>query len=110
MNKAQLVEVLSDRMGGKDQAAMAVEHVLDAIVRAVVAGDTVSVTGFGTIGSRVRAGRVSHNVATGTVMRTSPTRVPCFRPGTRFKDLVAGRKPLPNVGNSIQKAPKSPRP
>ena len=47
MNKAQLVEAIADKMGGRQQAADAVDHVLDAIVRAVVSGDRVSVTGFG---------------------------------------------------------------
>jgi hypothetical protein len=39
MNKAQLVEVIADQLGGRQQAADAVDHVLDAIVRAVVAGE-----------------------------------------------------------------------
>ena len=47
MNKAQLVEAIADKVGGRQQAAEAVDHVLDAIVRAVVAGERVSVTGFG---------------------------------------------------------------
>ncbi|CAM5416435.1 Integration host factor subunit beta [Streptomyces microflavus] len=47
MNKAQLVEAIADKVGGRQQAADAVDAVLDAIVRAVVAGDRVSVTGFG---------------------------------------------------------------
>ena len=51
MNKAQLVEAIADKMGGRQQAADAVDAVLDAIVRAVVGGDRVSVTGFGSFGT-----------------------------------------------------------
>ena len=47
VNKAQLVEAIADKLGGRQQAADAVDAVLDAMVRAVVAGDRVSVTGFG---------------------------------------------------------------
>ncbi|MFC9289007.1 HU family DNA-binding protein, partial [Streptomyces sp. NPDC057052] len=38
MNKAQLVEAIADKLGGRQQAADAVDAVLDAIVRATVAG------------------------------------------------------------------------
>lgn len=47
MNKAQLVEAIADKVGGRQNAAEAVDAVLDAMVRAVVAGERVSVTGFG---------------------------------------------------------------
>lgn len=47
MNKAQLIDAISDKMGGRQQATDAVDYVLDAIVRAVVQGDRVSITGFG---------------------------------------------------------------
>ena len=43
MNKAQLVEAIADKVGGRQNAADAVDAVLDAIVRAVVAGDRVYV-------------------------------------------------------------------
>lgn len=47
MNKAQLVEAIADKLGGRQQAAHAVDAVLDAMVRAVVAGERVSVAGIG---------------------------------------------------------------
>jgi DNA-binding protein HU-beta len=47
MNKAQLVEAIADKLGGQQQAAHAVDAVLDAMVRAVVAGERVSVAGIG---------------------------------------------------------------
>lgn len=110
MNKAQLVEAIKGKVGGRRDAADAVDAVLDAIVRAVVAGDTVSLTGFGAIEPRHRPGRVARNPQTGEQVYVPPACVPHFRAGVRFKDLVAGRKLLPASGNSIQKAPKTPRP
>lgn len=48
MNKAHLVETVSKKLGiSLPKAADAVDAVLDAIVRAVVKGEQVSVTGFG---------------------------------------------------------------
>nr|WP_197972609.1 HU family DNA-binding protein [Streptomyces gossypiisoli] len=110
VNKAQLIEAVAPRTGGKRQATAAVEAVLDAMVRAVVAGEAVSITGFGTLVPQARPARVSRNPQTGDEVKVAATRVVKFRPGTRFKDLVARRTPLPASGNSIQKAPKTPRP
>ncbi|NUK19821.1 HU family DNA-binding protein, partial [Streptomyces lunaelactis] len=106
MNKAQLVEAVAPQTGGRAQAVAAVDAVLDAIVRAVVAGDTVSVTGFGSLQARDREPRVARDPQTGGRVTVPATRVLRFRPGARFKDLAAGRKSLPATGNSIQKAPK----
>lgn len=47
MNKAQLIEAVADKLGGRQQAAAAVDAVLDAMLRAVDAGERVSVTGIG---------------------------------------------------------------
>lgn len=110
MNKAQLVEAVAAQTGGRAKAATAVDAVLDAIVRAVVAGDTVSVTGFGSISARDVPARFARNPQTGDRVKVPATRALRFRPGAKFKDLVARREPLPASGNSIQKAPKTPRP
>ncbi|GAA1919976.1 hypothetical protein GCM10009753_60960 [Streptantibioticus ferralitis] len=110
MNKAHLIEAIKDQVGGRAAAAEAVDAVFDAIVRAVVAGQTVSVTGFGSIQARNRAARIGRNPQDGTAVHVPATRVLRFTPGRKFKDLVSGRAPLPPSGNAIRKAPKSPRP
>ncbi|MET9437456.1 HU family DNA-binding protein [Streptomyces sp. NPDC006551] len=107
MNKAQLVEAIADKMGGRQQAADAVDHVLDAIVRAVVGGDRVSVTGFGSFEKVDRPARYARNPQTGERVRVKKTSVPRFRAGQGFKDLVSGSKKLPKGGEvSVKKAPK----
>ncbi|RMB84383.1 HU family DNA-binding protein [Streptomyces shenzhenensis] len=107
MNKAQLVEAIADKMGGRQQAADAVDHVLDAIVRAVVAGERVSVTGFGSFEKVDRPARYARNPQTGERVRVKKTSVPRFRAGQGFKDLVSGSKKLPRGGEvSVKKAPK----
>ncbi|ARP72522.1 HU family DNA-binding protein [Streptomyces pluripotens] len=107
MNKAQLVEAIADKMGGRQQAADAVDAVLDAIVRAVVAGDRVSVTGFGSFEKVDRPARYARNPQTGERVRVRKTSVPRFRAGQGFKDLVSGSKKLPRSGEvAVKKAPK----
>ncbi|MER8225914.1 HU family DNA-binding protein [Streptomyces sp. NPDC094143] len=106
MNKAQLVEAIADKMGGRQQAADAVDHVLDAIVRAVVAGDRVSVTGFGSFEKVDRPARYARNPQTGERVRVKKTSVPRFRAGQGFKDLVSGSKKLPKGDIAVKKAPK----
>lgn len=107
LNKAQLVEAIADKLGGRQQAADAVDAVLDAIVRATVAGDRVSVTGFGSFEKVDRPARYARNPQTGERVRVKKTSVPRFRAGQGFKDLVSGTKKLPKGGEvSVKKAPK----
>jgi DNA-binding protein HU-beta len=106
VNKAQLVEAIADKMGGRQQAADAVDAVLDAIVRAVVAGDRVSVTGFGSFEKVDRPARYARNPQTGERVRVKKTSVPRFRAGQGFKDLVSGSKKLPKNDIAVKKAPK----
>ncbi|MGW6913036.1 HU family DNA-binding protein [Kitasatospora sp. NPDC054939] len=106
MNKAQLVEAVAEQLGGRKAAAEAVDAVLDTMVRAVVAGDRVSVTGFGTFEKVERSARFARNPQTGEKVKVKKTSVPRFRPGQGFKDLVSGAKKLPKEGPSVKKAPK----
>ncbi|WP_374195176.1 HU family DNA-binding protein [Streptomyces sp. ISL-1] len=110
MNKAQLIEAVAAKTGGRAQATLAVETVLDVIVRTVAAGEAVSVTGFGTLVPKASPARVGRNPQTGDEVKVPASRVIRFRPGTRFRDLVSSRSPMPAFGNCIQKAPKTPRP
>jgi DNA-binding protein HU-beta len=106
VNKAQLVEAIADKVGGRQQAADAVDAVLDAIVRAVVGGDRVSVTGFGSFEKVDRPARYARNPQTGERVRVKKTSVPRFRAGQGFKDLVSGSKKLPKNDVAVKKAPK----
>ncbi|WP_371493567.1 HU family DNA-binding protein [Kitasatospora sp. NBC_00374] len=106
MNKGQLVEAVAGQLGSRNAAEDAVDAVLDVMVRAVVAGERVQVTGFGTLEMVERAGRYARNPQTGERVRVKKTTVPRFRPGQGFKDLVSGAKKLPKAGPAVAKAPK----
>jgi DNA-binding protein HU-beta len=92
LNKADLIERITDRLGDKRAATNAVEAVVDAITRAVAGGEKVAITGFGVFEKVDRAARTARNPATGATVKLKKTSVPKFRPGQGFKDVVSGAK------------------
>jgi DNA-binding protein HU-beta len=92
VNKAELIEALSGRLGDRKSATAALDAVLAEIQNAVTKGDKVSITGFGVFEKRVRAARTARNPRTGEAVKVKKTSVPAFRPGASFKDLVAAGK------------------
>ena len=104
MNKAELIDVLTDKLGSdRRQATAAVENVVDTIVRAVHKGDSVTITGFGVFEQRRRAARVARNPRTGETVKVKPTSVPAFRPGAQFKAVVSGAQRLPAEGPAVKR-------
>src|SRR3954454_19645135 len=104
MNKAELIDVLTDKLGtDRRQATAAVENVVDTIVRAVHKGDSVTITGFGVFEQRRRAARVARNPRTGETVKVKPTSVPAFRPGAQFKAVVSGAQKLPSEGPAVKR-------
>jgi DNA-binding protein HU-beta len=98
MNKSELIEALAARLGGRAQAAAAVEAVVDVVLREVAAGRTVGITGFGTFEKVDRAPRTGRNPRTGEPVPIAGTSTPRFRPGAYFKDVVADPSALPAQG------------
>jgi DNA-binding protein HU-beta len=104
MNKAELIDVLTEKLGSDRRTATeAVEHVVDTIVRAVHRGDSVTITGFGVFEQRRRAARVARNPRTGETVKVKPTSVPAFRPGAQFKAVIAGGQKLPATGPAVKR-------
>jgi DNA-binding protein HU-beta len=108
VNKAQLVEALSQRLDNdRKRAQQSVEAFLDTVYRTVQKGEKVAITGFGVFEKRERAARMARNPATGEKVRVKKTSVPAFRPGQEFKDVVSGAKKLPKA--TASKAAKTTR-
>ena len=104
MNKAELIEILTEKLEtDRGNATRAVENLVDAIVRAVQKGDSVTITGFGVFERRRRAARVARNPRTGETVRVKPTSVPAFRPGAQFKAIVSGAQKLPAEGPAVKR-------
>lgn len=98
MNKADLIEALASRLGGRTQAATAVEAFVDLVLREVAAGGTVGVTGFGVFERVDRAARTGRNPRTGEAVPIAATSSPRFRPASYFKEVVADPSGLPDEG------------
>lgn len=88
MNKRDLIDAISGRMGDKKTATEAVNAVLETIQRTVAKGDKVAITGFGVFEKTVRPARTARNPATGAAIKVPRTSVPKFRAGADFKAMV----------------------
>ena len=89
MNKAELIDALTDKMGSdRRQATAAVENVVDTIVRAVHKGDSVTITGFGVFEQRRRAARVARNPRTGETVKRKASQTCRFRAGDALKSAL----------------------
>jgi DNA-binding protein HU-beta len=93
MNKSELVEVAAkDADISKAAAERALSAMIDAVVKAVSKGDSVTLVGFGTFKSAKRAARTGKNPKTGATLKIPATTVPKFSAGAAFKAAVAGKK------------------
>ena len=104
MNKAQLIDRLSDQLGSKKAATEAVEAVIDTVTRAVASGERVAITGFGVFEKVARPARTGRNPRTGAAVKIKKTSVPKFKPGQSFKDVVSGAKKLPKAAASAARS------
>jgi DNA-binding protein HU-beta len=92
MNKRDLIDALSGRLGDKKSATEALNAVLETIQSAVASGDKVAITGFGVFEKSERPARTARNPATGDPIQVAASSVPKFRAGADFKALVNGEK------------------
>lgn len=93
MNKSELVEATAKAADiSKAAAERALSSIIDAVVKAVAKGDTVTLVGFGTFKSAKRAARTGKNPKTGEALKIAATTVPKFTAGATFKATVAGKK------------------
>ena len=63
MNKRDLIDAISGRLGDKKTATEAVNAVLDTIQLTVAKGDKVAITGFGVFEKTIRPARTARNPA-----------------------------------------------
>ena len=72
----------------KKDAEKALNAFIGGVQNAVKAGDKVSLIGFGTFEARERAAREGKNPQTGEKIKIAACKVPAFKAGKAFKDLV----------------------
>ncbi len=89
MNKAELIDkVASKTKLTKVQSEDVIDAALEIISKAVAKGDEVKLVGFGTFSMTSRRSRTGRNPKTGTKLVIPAAKVPKFKPGKDFKDLV----------------------
>ena len=90
MNKTELIAVVSQAAGmTKKDTERVLNAALDAITAALVNGDKVQLSGFGTFELKDREARVGRNPHTKESVEIPATTVPVFKASKVLKDTVA---------------------
>ncbi len=90
LTRMDLSESLFRELGlSRNDSAQLVESVLQHVSDALVAGESVKISSFGTFSLRSKTARVGRNPKTGDEVPISPRRVLTFRPSHLMKDRVA---------------------
>lgn len=101
MNRKELVDSIQKHT---EVARGDVDKVLGSLIQhtqvAVKKGDRVSLVGFGTFERRDRKARVARNPRSGETVKVKATKVPVFRAGQSFRDVVAGKAAAPKLSAS----------
>src|SRR6478735_5248553 len=87
--KSQIADRIAARGWSRSAAGTAVDAVLDEITAALVAGERVTLTGFGTFEAAPRAARSARNPRTGESVAVAATTVARFHPGAALRARVA---------------------
>lgn len=91
VSRSELATRLARDGASHAQAAHAVDAVLHEITAALVAGERVALTGFGTFEPVARSARTARNPRTGAAVEVAATTVARFRPGVQLREaLVSG--------------------
>ena len=111
MNKTQFIDAVAARLNADHKSTAAIlDAILDEVYTNVSKGEKVILTGFGAFERRDRAARIGRNPATGAKVRVKKTSVPAFRPGTEFKEIIAGRRKIAKAAPVKKAAAKAAAP
>lgn len=90
MNKAELTAAVAEKTGmSKKDTEKVINAAFDTVIETLVAGDKVSVVGFGVFDVKERGVRVGRNPKTREEIEIPATKVPFFKAGKALKDAVA---------------------
>ena len=89
MNKFELISNLAEKTGmTKTEAEKAYEAVFEVIEEALVAGEKVTVSGFGTFEVKERKARTGHDPRTKEPISIPKLKAATFKPGKNLKENV----------------------
>ena len=94
LTRMDLSEAVFREVGlSRNESAELVESILTHLSDALVNGETVKISSFGTFSVRSKTARIGRNPKTGQEVPITPRRVLSFRPSHLMKDRV-------NAGNN----------
>ena len=90
MNKTELIAITAENAGlTKKDTERLLNAAIDAITLALVRGEKVQLSGFGTFETKTREARVGRNPHTKEAIEIPATRVPAFKASKALKDNIA---------------------
>ena len=90
MNKTELISACAESTGlSKKDSERVLNAAIDAITAALVKGDKVQISGFGSFETKDREARMGRNPHTKESIEIPATRVPGFKASKALKDAVA---------------------
>jgi len=90
LTRMDLSEAVFSEVGlSRNESAQLVESVLEHLSDALVRGEQVKISSFGTFSVRNKSARIGRNPKTGQEVPINPRRVLTFRPSHLMKDRVA---------------------
>ena len=90
LTRMDLSEAVFREVGlSRNESAQLVETVLEEMSDALVRGEQVKISSFGTLSVRSKSARIGRNPKTGEEVPINPRRVLTFRPSHLMKDRVA---------------------
>ena len=89
ITRADLSEAVYQEVGlSRNESALFVETVLEEVSKALIGGDTVKLSSFGTFTVRQKSERIGRNPKTGEEVPILPRRVLVFRASHVLKDRI----------------------
>ncbi len=111
MNKADLIDSVSDRLGhSKKDVTDIVDAFIHETKKAVAKGEKVAISGFGVFEAAARKARLGRNPRTGETVKIKATKLPKFRAGAEFKGIVSGAKKVTEPSKPAKKTAKKAAP
>ena len=90
LTRADLADTINRKLGlSRADSLGLVEQVLAAMTDALVRGENVKISGFGSFILRDKAERIGRNPKTGVEVPITPRRVMTFRASQLLKDRIA---------------------
>ncbi len=91
LTRMDLSEAVFREVGlSRNESAQLVESMLEHMSDALVKGEQVKISSFGTFSVRGKSARIGRNPKTGEEVPIQPRRVLTFRPSHLMKEKVAG--------------------